>query len=200
MPSSRAAASSSPARATETSSINEGATDGTDGTYIPAHTGVMLKTWDGQAKTPDDFHYTIGEKDINYYANPSALMFGVTEVPTKHIPETFKAYVKSKGETYKAYVMQGGVFRPVGPAGIDVPAHKAYLGIPTEYVPAGAKVSFGFEAPDEWDEPTAVEALFPDETQGEAAGELYDLSGRKVGTAAPKKGIYVRNGKKIIVK
>lgn len=57
-------------------------------------------------------------------------------------------------------------------------------------------------------EPTGIEDVSISEPAGEASGAVYDLSGRKV-TSAPvssstpsllKKGIYIVNGKKIVVK
>lgn len=68
-----------------------------------------------------------------------------------------------------------------------VPAGKAYLQIPTGSV--GAHESFWFA-----DEATSVNAVKQEKTDG----EVYNLAGQRV--AQPTKGLYIVNGKKVIIK
>ena len=72
-----------------------------------------------------------------------------------------------------------------------IPANRAYLIINDGG--SGARSFYGFDV--EEDIKTAIQAV---ETVGED-GEIYDLSGRRV-VGQPRKGIYVKNGKKIVIK
>ena len=74
--------------------------------------------------------------------------------------------------------------------GQTVPAGKAYLQIPS----AGARESYWFD-----DETTGIEAVDVNpETVKEGAREYYNLNGQRV--ANPSKGLYIVNGKKVIIK
>lgn len=88
-----------------------------------------------------------------------------------------------------AYVLSEGKFHPVQAAGITIPAGKAYL-------PAGSISSAH-----------ALDIVFGDETTGIKAvenaqpildGAFYNLAGQRV--AQPAKGLYIVNGKKVIIK
>ena len=69
-----------------------------------------------------------------------------------------------------------------------MPAGKAYLPIAKNVAPAGSKLSLVFE-----------DATGINQYQNiQADGIFYDLQGRRVGN--PQKGIYVRNGKKVVIK
>ncbi len=86
-----------------------------------------------------------------------------------------------------AYILQGGQFHLVT-ADSDVPAGKAYL--PASNVPSAAR-ALGF--------------IFSDEVEGISAvsldkqnNEFYNLQGQRVDS--PKKGLYIVNGTKVIIK
>ena len=72
--------------------------------------------------------------------------------------------------------------------GQSVPSGKAYLVIPG----GSAREFIGFGE----DETTGIENLTPALSEGE--GTVYDLQGRRV--AQPTKGLYIVNGKKVIIK
>ena len=74
-------------------------------------------------------------------------------------------------------------------AGGTIPAHRAYI-----VIPASSRSFFGFGD----DDATYIEDV-PVNMENEEDSVLYDLTGRMV-TGQPRKGIYVRNGKKIIIK
>ena len=88
----------------------------------------------------------------------------------------------------KAYILQGGLFHLVNAAS-TVPAGKAYL--LASDVPSSAPVlDFGF------DDATGINAV-----NGEGFtvnGEFYNLNGQRV--AQPTKGLYIVNGKKVVIK
>ena len=76
--------------------------------------------------------------------------------------------------------------------GATIPAHKAYL-----VVDGGPSTSRGFLGFGDDDNTTGI--ALPEAGVIEGDGPIYDLSGRRV-TGQPQKGIYVKNGKKIIIK
>lgn len=85
------------------------------------------------------------------------------------------------------YILQGGVFKKA--TGEKIKGGKAYLNTTYDITAAGArelKIVFAGEA-------TGIKAI---ETATDK--NVYDLQGRKV--AAPQKGLYIINGKKMIVK
>lgn len=73
-------------------------------------------------------------------------------------------------------------------SGGTIPAHRAYI-----VIPSSARTFFSFG-----DNTTGLEER-PVTLENEEGSVLYDLTGRMV-TGQPRKGIYVRNGKKIIIK
>lgn len=70
-----------------------------------------------------------------------------------------------------------------------IPANRAYLVIS----PSLARAFYGFDVDE--DPKTAIQAVKTVSDEG----EVYDLSGRRV-VGQPRKGIYVRNGKKFVIK
>ena len=171
-------------------SINEGLEG--DGTYIPAYTGVLLRAVGGETPTAaagaaEDFYYTIGEKDIN------APVTGET-VRMRGVYERDLVLTSTPGTWY---VMQQGEFRKLPTTAatpIRIPAHRAYLELPAQA--AGAKAMLFFN---DGPVPTEIDAFGLDDVlKPEDASPVYDLQGRRV--ASPSKGIYVRNGKKVVIK
>ena len=77
-----------------------------------------------------------------------------------------------------------------GPNGDGViPAHRAYL-----QIPSSARSFYGFG-----DDNYTTDIDLPEAVVIEDDGPIYDLSGRQV-TGQPQKGIYVKNGKKVVIK
>ena len=92
------------------------------------------------------------------------------------------------GETSEAinYGLKSGELHAIVSG--TMPAGKAYLPIAKNVAPAGSKLSLVFE-----------DATGINQYQNiQADGIFYDLQGRRVGN--PQKGIYVRNGKKVVIK
>ena len=150
---------------------------GVDGTYIPAGTGVLLKCF-GSDMTADNYFYTIGESDVN--AAAESAMIGVT-INDQQVKDTEK----------NIYVMSGGVFKALNGKTVTMPLHKAYLKL--ENSVQGAKLVFCFD-----DEATGISSLV-DGSEVMGDGQTYNLQGVRVSDAASK-GIYIKNGKKFVVK
>ncbi|MBQ9672894.1 MAG: leucine-rich repeat domain-containing protein [Prevotella sp.] len=73
--------------------------------------------------------------------------------------------------------------------------NKCVLRVPTQYVPAASRVA-GFDVEFLDDEPTTIRNI--EKPIGSDDADFYDLQGRKVSVL--KKGIYVRGGKKIVIR
>lgn len=153
--------------------------------YIPANTGVLFKIIDkNKNATPIDFYYTIGEKDDTAFDITNNIMHGVTETPT-----TVEASTANP-----VYVIQGGIFRKATGNIPNFPVHKAYMKLPAGA--AGApRIVFDFEDPS--GAVTGVDVI-PSTDQKKNDGFYYNLQGQRV--KGGQKGIYIRDGKKVIVK
>jgi hypothetical protein len=150
---------------------------GNDGTYIPAGTGVLLKYYGGE-KTDDGFFYTIGESDVNVAAESA--MKGVT-INEQQVEDSEN----------NIYVMSGGLFKALNGKTVTMPLHKAYLQL--ENSEPGAKLVFDFD-----DNVTGIDTIV-DSSEVVGDGKTYNLQGVSVGDTT-RKGVYIKNGKKFVVK
>jgi hypothetical protein len=137
---------------------------------LPANSGMILKGTGGET-------YSIPVKADAAYDGTNLLSAAVTATAI---------------DANAAYILQGGLFHLVTAAS-TVPAGKAYL--LATYVPSGGAgaraLAFSFD-----DETTGVNAV--NGSGFMANGEVYNLQGQRV--HAPTKGLYIVNGKKVIVK
>lgn len=159
--------------------------------YVPANTGMLIKAMDDDATaTPSGFWYAIGETAQGTYDDATAsAISGKNVMQPVTVSASGNIYDTSKGSQY---VMQRGVFRKVNQS-YSMPIHKAYLQVSGTN---GAKVSLVF---DEDSEATGISAVNADPvTDGSANIPVYNLQGQRV--SSPQHGIYIRGGKKIIVK
>ena len=149
--------------------------------YIPANTGVLLKVFNKTGATSGKLYYTIGEKDNVTYTISNNIMKGVT-VSSKPV---------SASGSSPIYVLQGGIFRKATSTINDFPVHKAYMVLPSG-APAKLSLSFGDD-----DETTDIESITTDE-ETKDNDVYYNLNGQRVSN--PQKGVYIHNGKKVIIK
>lgn len=147
----------------------------TPATTIPAGVGVLLKGEEGTYVIP---HTTT---DMIY----SNLLVGV--------PTT--TYVYPTDGEYTNFILANGIhginFYTLSEAG-NIAGGKAYLQLPTSEIPANSrplKLSFTDE------ETTGINTA---QNEMNGSSDFYDLQGRKV--KSPVKGLYVVNGKKVIIK
>ena len=150
--------------------------------YIPAETGTLLKVMDAEA-LPTDFYYAIGEEDATPHTITHNMMYGVTVRDKAIAVGTDPIYVIAANQ---------GIFMKVTSA-LNMPVHKAYAKI--SGVPAGAKVAFVF---DDNNETTGITTV--NNTANGTTGQnvYYNLNGQRI--AKPQHGVYIENGKKVIVK
>lgn len=157
-------------------SIFEGDDKKVDGLYVPAFTGVVLKAIDGN--TPEDFYYRIGESDQYSYDGENVM---------KDVTVNKKTVSPTEDNGINFYISGGKLWKVASSK--ELPVHKSYMQL--KEVSAGAKVMMRFSN----GETTGIEVIMQ---QGSENGEVYDLQGRRV--MDPQKGIYIKNGKKIVVR
>ena len=167
-------------------SINYGNTHVTDYDYVPAETGVLLESRSG-ASTPADFYYAIGEKDNVTYSLSNNIMEGVTVKDTK----------KQSSTSDPIFAMTtAGIFKPLK-IGTDrtIPVHKA-VARPKVTLSASAKVMFVFDDGEDHNIVNAIETVESNNVVDNNA--YYNLQGQRVEN--PKHGVFIHNGKKVVLK
>ena len=144
---------------------------------VPANTGVLLRGTAGETYT-----LMVTAADAPSIAD-NAL---VAVVDATHVDPT--------ADDYTNFILKGGKFVKVASSAADVKisANKAYLRVLTTSLSRDAQ-TIGFD----WDGTTSIaDMLLPQP----AHGTVYDLQGRKVASRSVRKGLYIVDGKKIIVK
>ena len=167
-------------------SINYGNTNVTDYDYVPAETGVLLESRSG-ATTPADFYYAIGEKDNVTYSLSNNIMEGVTVKDTK----------KQSSTSDPIFAMTtAGIFKPLK-IGTDrtIPVHKA-VARPKVTLSASAKVMFVFDDGENHNIVNAIDTIENNNVVDNNA--YYNLQGQRVEN--PQHGVFIHNGKKVILK
>ena len=165
-------------------SIDENGGASADYSYVPAETGVLLKALDAEA-LPDGFYYAIGEKDNQTYTISGNMMIGVNIKGKTITTGSNPLYVLSSNK---------GIFKKA-PATFTMPVHKAYAKITG--VPAGAKVMFSFIDDDISGGTTGINTIDASSVSGADNNAYYNLNGQRI--QKPQQGVYIHNGKKIIV-
>lgn len=151
-----------------------------DGTYIPAGTGVLLKVWNNdETATPTDFYYRIGEHTVTTTQNNE--MQATTVNPERVDGSQYDYYIMSKSKGY---------FQKVSSTNYNflISVHKAYIKFNAN---SSAKLVFLF------DDNTPTDISNP-HSNTYINNVYYDLNGCRV--SHPTKGIYILNGKKVVIK
>lgn len=144
--------------------------------YLPAHTAVLLQKGTGAkaiTKIPYEGSATVPTNNKFYYSNPNS----PATAPT----------------TRSWYVIYNNQFVKVT-GGTQVKGGKCYLDLGTT---AGTR---GFYNIGDGEGTTAIHKVISEGVNSEkwTDGEWYTLQGQRV--AKPAKGLYIRNGKKVVVK
>ena len=146
---------------------------------VPEGTGLMLKGEPGNYHVPTC-------KSFTFVSN---LLKGMTEATNISATEDgYMNYVLSKGS-------QGVGFYKVGTGGASLEAGRAYLQIPAETATSRNALKLRF---DDEDEATGISASLTKSEERIVDSAVYDLQGRRV--EQPQPGLYIRNGKKVIIK
>ena len=143
-------------------------------TDVPANTGIVVKG------------------DANTYAIPWGP--GETVVANMLVGVTEDTQLNKVDGDYTNYILakkSGNLGFYAVTDGSTLSAGKAYLPLPTNQLPAGARqMTMIFD-----DETTGVQQI---QSNVKSNGEYYDLQGRRVLT--PTRGLYIVNGKKVVIK
>ncbi|MBR3657841.1 MAG: leucine-rich repeat domain-containing protein [Prevotella sp.] len=142
---------------------------------VPANEGILIIGTPGDYKVP---HKSTG----TYYVN---MMKGTLQPITINETEgEYTNYYLSNGDSGVGFYKVNG--------SVALKANRAYLPLLKGTTQAGTRfIGLGFE-----DDGTTN--LTPALSKGEGEGAWYTLQGQRV--AKPGKGIYIRNGKKVVVK
>ena len=147
---------------------------------VAANTGLLLK----------------GENATNY-SIPVAATGSDISATNAFLVNTSAATIASNETTYYFAMKKASSASDALTFGkitsVVVPATKAYLAVPKANFDApGARLDFVFSDSDA----TGISAV--EDAQRTTLNEVYDLQGRRV--AQPTKGLYIVNGKKVLVK
>ncbi len=150
------------------------------GAVVPANTGVMISSTTAGKKT-----LTLASGGSSLLGNDNCLRpsgFAISDQTTTGTNCLFYRLTMHNGTDLGFY------WGADNGAAFVIGANKAYLAVPTSL----AREGFWFE-----DEAASVEEKVSVNGE-ESAAAVYDLQGRRV--AQPQKGLYIVNGKKILVK
>ena len=170
----------------ESIDMHEGVSGDGDESYVPADNGVLIEARQGSS-LPADFYYAIGEKDNTTYNITHNMMTGVTVKKTVINSTTADPlYAMSKSE---------GLFKLINPGtSFNFPVHKAYAR-PKDIFSGAAKVQPVFDEEDN-NNVTGIENI--ENTTTTDKNVYYNLQGQRVEN--PQHGVFILNGKKVILK
>lgn len=144
---------------------------------VPANTGLLLK-----GANNGNYEITIANSGAEVEGGNAFL---VNTAGTTFSGDNDYYYFGLKKDTF--------TFGTFDPATVAIPANKAYLKIAKSAFPAGAReLSLVFE-----EESTGMDASLVNSEKRILNSEIYDLQGRRV--VKPVKGLYIVNGKKVMV-
>lgn len=162
-----------------------------DGKVINQNTGVLLSGMPGETY------------QLRYTSEAGSATEGNKLVPVVESTHVEPVVIKD-GKEYTNYIMQGGRFIKIkqeeaGNEDVKMPAHRAYLPLlTTEVSPTsgGAKSVVLLL----WDDDvvTGIESTEKVDYEPARDGHVYSISGQRL--SAPRKGINIINGRKVIVK
>ncbi len=152
--------------------------------YIPANKPVLVYSPNySHCQINNDYYFTAHAAGSP--TEPCANFKG--ETTAKTLDE-----LKSENGAEEIYVLRGNYF--VRATSGELPARHCYIFKPSSPVPAPAHLIISFEGGSDTTGIGSVE----DESLENGNEKIYDLSGRQVKT--PGKGVYIINGKKIMIK
>ena len=164
----------------------------TDNKVVPAATGVMLQV--AESTEPQTRSIYLDSKTATAYSGTNFLHGSDTETETSGDGLHYKLTYSNNDDNF------GWYWGATNGAAFTSPAHKAWLTLP-----ATAARSF-FGLPDYDDELTGIKDIEDSAIEGlRFDGAVYTLDGRKVvnsnsSNSKLPKGLYIVNGKKVVVK
>jgi|GEM_PF-2170865 len=148
---------------------------------VPANTGVVLYTESGNAT--ESVPYTSTEASVS-----NNELIGVTEATTVYQDKIVVGETETSNTSGTNYVLQDGTFYLANSNGNTLKAGKAYLQSSKASTSSAKGLPFVFEGA------TGINEV----SSAAKNGKMYNLQGVEVN--APAQGLYIMNGKKVIVK
>ncbi len=167
--------------------VNETATEATLSdaiTVAPANTPLLVKNKAAETKTILLIPTTETAATVTFYEG----FKGTLEAKTTANNETYGPWNRAEGKKY--YGFNGTDFVWIREAG-NVAAHRCWIELSTTAASAAPQIRLIFSST------TGIESV--DREQSTVDG-WYDLNGRRLPGKPTKKGVYIVNGKKMVVK
>lgn len=152
---------------------------------VPANTGVLLKGEPGET-------YTLTGTNGEAASVTGNALVAVTEQTVIY------QIVEINEVEYTNFGLSGGVFKKVNSKGGTVKANRAYLQIPTSALNSAAEAQGIMLV---WDEETdGIEIVQTSTVKPQHDDAWFTLDGRQLSGKPTAKGLYIVNGKKVIIK
>lgn len=154
------------------------------GVYVPANTGVLIKSADADATC-----YVVANKTVAALQESQNMLKPAPTNGGVFTPATNKIYYKLAYNDFSSHTGLGFYYGADAGGAFYVKAETAYLAVPT--AKAGAAKAFVLDG-----ETTAINGI---STRNNHAEAVYNLNGQRVASMA-KPGLYIVNGKKVVRK
>ena len=164
------------------SSVSSTAVNMTSVTKVPAGTGLFLKG---------------STTDIPVIVNTTTGLFSGDNLLHPGADESVASDAGDAEDCKYRYVFQnqtsGAGFYKLPATGVIIPKGKAYLEISKDDAPQAPSFSIDLDG-----ETTGIKVINFNEDNNQNNDRMFDLQGRRI--AEPTKGVYIVNGKKVIIK
>ena len=149
---------------------------------VPANTGVLLKGAESA-----EVSIPVVASGTNVTENA----FEVNATGATFTAETGYTYFGMKKAVSSSDAIIFGTFDP---SSVAIPANKAYLKVLTSSIATAPSLTFIFDD----GQTTGIESVKSEDRVVNGSAEYYNLAGQRV--AQPTKGLYIVNGRKVVVK
>ena len=153
------------------------------GSVLPAETGVLLKGESGKTFT------LVATAETGPTINDNTLV-AITEATT---------VMPSDGESTNFAFDDGSFYKIDDTEGVQIAAHQAYLQLSTSLV-SNYDLGSGITTIWVYDIATGIDEVLHQDKVQVTSEEWYTIDGRKLSGKPMKKGIYIINGRKLVVK
>lgn len=134
---------------------------------------------------------TLSETGKSIVATPANL--GTTVTNVDFIGTLESTVIPASGDDYSYYAYNNGSLVKIVTNAATLPAFRGYFKVTTSAISAARSLNISFD-----NEATGISDALMNSDERIVKSEVYNLNGQRV--AAPQKGLYIVNGKKVIVK
>jgi hypothetical protein len=171
-------------------------TESTDGAYIPANTPIMVKV---DTDVDSNVDYDFGTRTI---VAPTTATSSVDAGSNAYFTGTYETKNVTKADDAAIWFMLGNYFQwayitTTSSASWDITPFSAYIDM--SRLPASAR-RITFYAEEANGNVSAINSISVDDIKSKTVEGVYNLNGMKMDGVPAQKGVYIHNGKKIVVK